>query len=367
MKRLLVISDEYPPVRGGVANYLHGVLEAFCTYADVRLLAPPDLAEKAVAPFPVVPAPFRSRWLVPRWIGLVPALLRLQADVSGDAYAASHLLPYGTAAWLASRLSKKKTVVFVHGLDIARAELQPRKRSLAARVLGDADIVVANSEYTLSRAKALAPLKDGVVVYPCPAVDPKGDEPPPARRFVLAAGRMVPRKGFRTLLRAVAQLRAEAPDFRLVMVGDGPERAEVLDDRAHLGLEDAVEVRSATDDELRTLFAQCAFFALPTQSSDADPEGFGIVFIEAAGFGKAVVAGVGGGVGEAVLDKETGLLVDGKDPNAIAQALLALWRDPAYAALLGETGRRRVAERFRYIHAIQPLVDAWNRLWSASA
>lgn len=364
MKRLLAVTDEYPPIRGGIANYLAGVLEALSTYASVEALVPADLAPRVVAPFPVHAGSFAHPLF--RWLALVPRIVRIVSERSVDALLVSHVLPYGTAAWLATRITRIPYIVCVHGLDLAMAEAQPRKKGLVQRVLRGAALIVANSEYTLARALAAAPGARGIVVPPCPAIDPHGTAvPAPEERFVLAVGRMVPRKGFRTLLRATKEALPDAPDLRVVMVGDGPERAEVLDDRKHLGLERAVQVRTATDDELRALYAQCAFFVLPTQSSELDPEGFGTVFLEANGFGKAVIAGAGGGVGEAVLDGKTGLLVDGRDPNAIAQAMLRLWRDPAEAARLGDAGRRRVQERFRYIHAVQPLVDAWNALWRA--
>ncbi len=367
MKRLIAITDEYPPMRGGIANYLRGVLEAFRTYASIRLMLPKDLAAQVDTPFPVDAAAFQSRWVRPTWLPLVEQLIRRTTEQSGDAMLVSHVLPYGTAAWIASRITRRPYIVCVHGLDLAMADLVSRKRRLTERVLRGAAIIVANSEYTLSRALAVAPNTPGVVVYPCPSIvsDPKTVVASPARPFVLAVGRMVSRKGFRTLLRAAKEVVREIPDFRLVMVGDGPERAEILDDRKRLELEEVVEIRSATDDELRTLYAQCSFFVLPTQSSEANPEGFGTVFLEANGFGKAVVAGAGGGVGEAVVDKETGLLVDGRDPNAIAKAILRLWRDPVEAARLGAAGRERVEKRFRYMHTIQPLVDAWNALWPA--
>lgn len=367
MKRLLAITDEYPPIRGGIANYLDGVLEAFCTYASVEMLVPADLASRVVTPFPVHIGTFVHRFLRPRWIVLVYQIIRIVSERSVDAILVSHVLPFGTAAWLATRIKRVPYIVCVHGLDLAMAEAQPRKKAMAERVLRGAALIIANSEYTLARALAWAPGVNGVVVHPCPAVDPDTSVvvEESTARFALAVGRMVPRKGFRTLLRATKEAVFEAPDLRVVMVGDGPERAEVLDDRKHLGLENVVEVRSATDDELRTLYAQCAFFVLPTQSSDFDPEGFGTVFLEANGFGKAVIAGDGGGVGEAVLNGTTGLLVDGRDPNAVARAMVRLWRDPTEAARLGEAGRRRVQEKFRYIHAIQPLVDAWNALWRA--
>jgi phosphatidyl-myo-inositol dimannoside synthase len=98
--------------------------------------------------------------------------------------------------------------------------------------------------------------------------------------------------------------------------------------------------------ELSLLFSACDLFLLPGREVQGSAEGFGVVFLEAALAGKAAVGGRSGGVLEAVLDGETGLLVDGQVPREVAAAVVRLLSDPALAARLGRRARERVLEEF---------------------
>ena len=92
-------------------------------------------------------------------------------------------------------------------------------------------------------------------------------------------------------------------------------------------------------------------FALPvrtTVGNGSGGEGFGLVFLEAAAAGLPVVAGDGGAIPEVVSDGETGLLVDPTAPDAVADAIVRLLRDPALAQKMGEAARRRAFEEFSY-------------------
>jgi phosphatidylinositol alpha-1,6-mannosyltransferase len=77
-------------------------------------------------------------------------------------------------------------------------------------------------------------------------------------------------------------------------------------------------------------------------------EGFGIVYLEAAACEVPSVAGATGGVADAVVDGETGLLVDPLDEAALADALVRLLGDPALRERLGRQGRRRILEEFSW-------------------
>jgi phosphatidylinositol alpha-1,6-mannosyltransferase len=83
-------------------------------------------------------------------------------------------------------------------------------------------------------------------------------------------------------------------------------------------------------------------------AAEGDVEGFGIVYMEASSCGKPVIGGNSGGVVEAVLDGETGLIVDPSSAEAIAQAVIRLRENPALAERLAETGYKRAKEQFRY-------------------
>ena len=92
---------------------------------------------------------------------------------------------------------------------------------------------------------------------------------------------------------------------------------------------------------------------MPNRVDEGDIEGFGIVFLEAAAAGRPVIGGDSGGVPEAVERDETGLLVDGTNPQAVAEAVRALASAPHLRARLGHAGRDRVIRRFTWARAAE--------------
>jgi phosphatidyl-myo-inositol dimannoside synthase len=160
----------------------------------------------------------------------------------------------------------------------------------------------------------------------------------------------VPRKGQDVLIRAMPAVRRLAPGAVLLVVGGGPYRPALdrLASQAPAG--SVVFAGEIAPEELPEYYAACDVFAMPCRSrwADLEVEGFGIVFLEAAATERASVAGRSGGAGEAVADGETGLLVQGAEPKAVALAVGRLLRDRERAAAMGRAGRRRVLESYTW-------------------
>jgi histidinol-phosphate phosphatase family protein len=174
----------------------------------------------------------------------------------------------------------------------------------------------------------------------------------PADEFmVLQLGRMVPRKGIETVVRAMAEPACGGMMLRIVGgdcdVPDGrrtPEIARLQDAARDCGVADRVvfEGRKQRSD-LRDWYAACdAFVTTPWY------EPFGITPLEAMACGRPVVGSAVGGVQFSVHDGVTGLLVPPKDPGALAQALGRLRADPALARAMGEAGLRRARSEFTW-------------------
>ena len=106
-----------------------------------------------------------------------------------------------------------------------------------------------------------------------------------------------------------------------------------------------------SEEEKLSWYATCNVFALVS-----DIEGFGVVYLEANAFGKPVVGGNVGGVPEAVVHGETGLLVNIEDSAEIADAIVRLLEDPLEARRLGENGRVRVKEEFQWTASARSLL-----------
>ncbi len=164
--------------------------------------------------------------------------------------------------------------------------------------------------------------------------------PPPGAPRLLCVGRLVPVKGHATLLRAFADVRAALPEATLDVVGDGPLRGELEQLAGSLGLERAVRFHGRVE-PVGPLYESAQAVVVPSLG-----EGFGMVALEAAERGRAVVASAVGGLPEVVRDGVTGLLVPAGDAPALAAALTALLGDPDRAAALGRAGRSRALAEF---------------------
>jgi phosphatidylinositol alpha-1,6-mannosyltransferase len=243
-------------------------------------------------------------------------------------------------------------------------------RWLRRRVLKQAARVVACSDFT-GRCAVRVGAMPGRVVTCLPVVDEallalarEDPAPEPRTPTVLSVGRLVERKGFDTVIRALPAVRKQVPDVRYVVVGDGPDRERLEGLARGCGVEDAVVFATAPDaDALANHYRACHVFAMPSRYLEArgDVEGFGIVFLEAAAFGRPSLGGRAGGVPEAVLDEQTGLLCDPESASDAASQLVRLLTDDALRERLGKAARERVLADFtpaRYARAFAEIVDA---------
>jgi glycosyltransferase involved in cell wall biosynthesis len=177
--------------------------------------------------------------------------------------------------------------------------------------------------------------------------------------YVLALGRLVPQKGFDVLLRAWKGLRA--PAMRLVIAGEGPERSELEDLVASLGVERSVVFFGPSDRATTPrLVAGATAVVVPSRSD----EGLPLVSVEAMASGRPLVTTRSGGVVEAVSDGVSGLVVEQEDATGLSGALQRIVDDPALAADLGRAAQRRARDfdwnvlADRYLDAFQCVLVA---------
>lgn len=184
--------------------------------------------------------------------------------------------------------------------------------------------------------------------------------PVPGR--ILSVGRLVPKKGFDTLIRACRILADRGADFECVIVGDGPCRDDVEKLVRSLGLEALVRIEHARPQPaLVAEYEAAALFALPcVVLEDGDRDGIPNVILEAMAVGVPVVASAVSGIPEVVTDGDTGRLVPPGDRIALADALEAVLGDPQLSARLGAAGQRHAALSFDLTTAVRPLAEAFS-------
>ncbi len=164
------------------------------------------------------------------------------------------------------------------------------------------------------------------------------------RPLVVCVSRLVARKGQDMLIRAMPAIRRRVPDAALAIVGGGPYEDRLRSMAADLPTDAVSFAGQVAEEDLPRYYAAGDVFAMPcrTRLAGLEVEGWGNVFIEAAACGKPVVVGDSGGAREALVDGQTGVLVDGTSVAAVAEAVAGLLAEPDRARAMGAAGRERV-------------------------
>lgn len=277
-------------------------------------------------------------------------------------------LPLALFGWAAQRARPTGLVTTFYGVELRWVKTaMPFLKGFLAWAARRSDRVVAISSYTARELRELVDMPVEVIPYTTslPEPEPRGPVNPkrPGRPFtVLFVGRLVERKGVTYLIDAISLLPSEL-DARLVIVGDGPERARIEARVRDTGLTDRVAVRGPIPGRaLEQAYAAADVVVLPAiVDSRGDTEGLGVVLLEAMNHQLPVVASALGGIADIVEDGASGLLVPQKDPAALAAALERLARDPALAARLGEAGYRRLHALFSW----PAIVARWQHVYAS--
>jgi len=365
MRRVLIVTNDFPPRRGGIQSFVHALAarlpeESVCVYAPAW-----DGAARfdAQQPFPVVR--HRTSLMLP-----VPTVAARAASVLA-AYDCDTVLfgaaaPLGLLAPSLRRAGARRIVALTHGHEAGWAAL-PVARSLLHRIGEQVDVMTYLGEYFRVRlAAALSPQAAARMVRLAPGVDTTAFRPGAGgaairqrlgigrgRPVVVCVSRMVPRKGQDTLLRAWPLVRSQVGgDPLLLLVGDGPYRAELgrMADRLGLDGRSVIFAGPVPSRELPAYYDAGNVFAMPcrTRRGGLDVEGLGIVYLEASATGLPVIGGDSGGAPDAILEGETGYVVPGRSEEALAGRLIELLGDRAGAAAMGEKGEAWVDTEWRW-------------------
>jgi glycosyltransferase involved in cell wall biosynthesis len=192
-------------------------------------------------------------------------------------------------------------------------------------------------------------------------IAPAGEGEADARLLRLSRGGPVigaltllrPGKGLETLIEATPQVLASHPQARVAIVGQGPDLAKLRAQAVMLGVAEAIHFVGETDQPLPALRAMDVFVH-PSWA-----ESFPYVILEAMSLSLPIVASDVGGIGEAVLDGDSGLLVPPRDARALARALVAVLDDRARARRLGEGARSMVELRFTRTEMVERLAGLY--------
>jgi phosphatidyl-myo-inositol dimannoside synthase len=371
MPDALLVTSSFLPGHGGIESYLAElcarVRPRLAVMAPARrngLPLPDDLG------YPTIPGPGSM---------LLPRPPTATAIAENAAVLGTDRILFGTPwplALLGPRLKRRgfRYAVIVHGAEMLVPGAVPGVSGKLAGALAGAELLFPVSDFTASRIRGLLERKG----YDVPRMErlrarvdverfrPDVDttavrrklEIGPDRRVVLCFGRLVARKGIHRLIRAMPDVSGRVPEAVLVVAGTGPQERRLRRLALRTGTRVVFAGRVAPQDA-PGVYAMADVFALPVGDRwfGLDVEGLGMVLLEAAACGVPCVTGRSGGTPEAVIDGETGFVVDAHDGDELAGAIARLLEDPDTARKMGAEGRAHVEADFSALLPPKPLLE----------
>jgi phosphatidylinositol alpha-1,6-mannosyltransferase len=376
-ERILLVTHEFPPVAGGVGTHCFEMAKHWSSDAELTVATVANEVPRRQEdfPFPLIEIdcpPRRGR----RILKLARRFRQLLTASSPDLVYSGHWRATGVALRLAMATLRRKPdyAQAIHGSEVLyllQNNAPVFHRGLFHWTTGSARRLVALGTYQGELLAKLGVDSERVVVSPegvdvdrFERVDPRQviairDRHDLAGRFtLLTVGRLVERKGQDTVLQALRRVALELPNVVYLLVGSGPYEERLRSLARELEVEDIVFFCGRVpEDELVAYYHACDAFVMISRELPDDTEGFGIVFMEAAACGKPTVGGRSGGVPDAIVDGETGLLVEPTAVEEVAEAIIRVGRDSALAQRLGEAGRQRVDDSYRYTDIAASILD----------
>lgn len=367
--RVLLVTNDFGPRAGGIETFVIGLLERIpegvivytSQQGDTRSHDDDWNERHGVT---VLRDPSRILLPAPRVISRIKAIISEQGI--------THIW-FGAAAPLALMMPllqrakpSLRSFALTHGHEVWWAKIPPF--SFLMRLIGRRlDGLGYLTEYTKREiARGLRPVDRPKLIQIAPGIDiehfsPRHQDAALVRlreeldldrkRIIISVGRLVHRKGQDRLIESLPEVLARFSNAHLLLVGTGPHQEHLTTLVTKLGLQESVTfVGRIQLEELPLYLSLAEIFAMPSRDRLAglEVEGLGIVYLEASSCALPVIVGRSGGAPDALIDGETGILVDGNDKKEIAQSCIALLSDPHRAREMGERGREWVTSQWTW-------------------
>jgi glycosyltransferase involved in cell wall biosynthesis len=284
--------------------------------------------------------------------------IRIAQQKKFDLVHAHWSIPQGLVALFLQKVFGIPCVISLHGSDVYGLGA-PLVRSLNAKVILGSNVCTANSFATAKIARRLSG-RENIQIIPM-GVDVEFFRQTADRealhgglgredKTILYAGRLIELKGVEYLIKALPEVIEKHPEAKLVVVGSGPCKKDLVSVTERLNLQDKVTFLDAvSQEELARYYSAARVFVLPSIVNDeGETEGLGVVLLEAMASGVPVIGTGVGGILDIIKDGETGLLSLEKNPNDLADKICTLLTDEDLRKKVTEKGYQLVTKEFSW-------------------
>lgn len=368
---ILFVTDNYKPGAGGISEYTHNLATQISIKChQVVVIAPKteewkefdERQEIEVARYPDV--------TIIKYIYVLFMCASRCIGRSVDWICLTTILPGGPIAILLSTIFGYNFSVTIHGLEVVFNENKRSKRlakPFIGLILRHSDVLITVSNFTKSKIEQEFIIEDSIYIIP-PGINynmfrgslktKPASGPLEGQITLLTVARLVPRKGIDNVIRVLPDLIESYPKLNYRVIGDGDDMSRLKNIARKNEVCDSVHFYGyISDDELYRQYNDSDIFVMPNRQVGNSIEGFGIVFLEANCTGLPVIGGHEGGSKDAIINGETGILVDPNDLSTIEQSIRSLINDPELRESLGEKGRERVLNNFLWDHIAEDFVN----------
>lgn len=348
MKKTLLLTKEYFPFFGGVANYCYALFNAFDKKDYFVICDHPQVKTEDN----ILNLPIEHKYIWPSWLFSFWQIKKMIKQQKIEIIFTPNILPLGSIAYFLNKFFNIPYIISLHGLDINLALAS--KKKLAYKILQRAQNILVNSQSTANILSCFPELAKKIAVfYPSLTLDFSKVEQIKLQELrhilgineganvFLSVGRLSPRKGHALALEALYNL--DLANWQYLIVGEGPEKVNLEKLIEKYSLTDKVKILSnIQNSDLIYYYKLANIFLLPQSKINSDVEGFGIVFLEAATAGLPIIAGNNGGVLEILKHKQNAWLVN--DLQDLEIAIKDLLLDKDLRANLAEAALARSRE-----------------------
>ena len=363
--RILCITNDFGPRAGGIETFVMGLIERL-PFGSVIVYT--SAQEDS--------APYDLKWLKEFGVEVVRDKSKILLPTPGVAYCVNALVRernittafFGAAAPLGllskglRRAGVKEIVALTHGHEVWWSKVFPFTLAMKS-ISRQVNTLTYLGEFTRNAiSKSVTKVAAQSMVKIAPGIDTDHFSPQDARelrnelgltekKVIVSVGRLVHRKGQDVLIEAMPAIIKDVPEAHILMIGEGPYRSYLENRVKALGIQERVTfIGRIQYADLPRYICVGDLFVMPSRSRLAglEVEGLGIVYLEASACGLPVIAGDSGGAPDAVLEGQTGLVVDGTSKSEVAAAVVELLLDPDRSRAMGVRGRQWIIQEWRW-------------------